>query len=205
MAGFSELVPPSRPKRADARRNYDRLVAAAEAAFERDGPEASLDAIAKAAGVGPGTLYRHFPGRRALLEAVYTERIVELCQLAPQLAAEHEPVEALSRWLRRVVQNTMAYRGLKEVLTADSRDVGEPLDFSWCAEQMHATCQSLLERAQATGQIDAPVQEGDLLRLVHGVVLAVGYLPEPERTASSDRMLNVMFKGLGAGSSITPG
>jgi AcrR family transcriptional regulator len=198
MTASAPLVPPGRPKRADARRNYDRLIAAAAEAFERDGPEASLDGIARAAGVGPGTLYRHFPNRRALLEGVYTERILDLCELGSALAADHEPFEALSLWLRRLAAHTLVYRGLKDVLTADDGDQegNGPVDFSWCAARMHATCGELLDRVQAGGQATARVKPGDLLRLMHGVVVSSAYLREPERTASTDRLLDLILHGL---------
>ena len=192
----TSAVPPTRPRRADARRNYDRLIAAAQAAFAQDGPEASLDGISRAAGVGAGTLYRHFPNRRTLLEAVYQERIAELCTLGPQLATEHQPVEALSLWLRGVAEHSLLYRGLKDVLMADPGDDGRPTDFSWCADQMRRTSQALLQRAQAAGQVSAEVQAGDLLRLMHGVVLSASHLAEPERTATTDRLLGLVLNGL---------
>ncbi len=192
-------VPPGRPKRADARRNYDRLIAAAESAFAAHGPEASLDGIAKAAGVGPGTLYRHFPTRRALLEAVYQERIAELCGLGAELAEEPDPVEALSRWLHRVASHTLLYRGLKDVLMADPADDGRPTDFSWCAARMRGTAGLLLDQARQAGTVADDLQPVDLLRLVHGVVLSTAYLPEPERTAATDRLLDLMLNGLRRG------
>jgi AcrR family transcriptional regulator len=190
------LAPPTRPKRADARRNYDRLIAAAEQAFAEDGPSASLDGIAKAAGVGPGTLYRNFPTRRALLDAVYHERIAALCQLGRDFNTENSPDEALSRWLQRVIAHTMAYQGLKDVLMADPEDDGRPVDFSWCAAQMRATSAMLLERAQAEGTVSIDVQAVDLLRLVHGVVLSTGHLSESERAATGDRLLNLVLNGI---------
>jgi len=188
--------PPSRPRRADARRNYDRLITAAERAFAKDGPGASLDGIAKAAGVGPGTLYRNFPTRRALLDAVYHERIAALCHTGRVLITENPPDKALSLWLQRVVAHTMDYQGLKDVLMADPDDDGRPADFSWCAAQMRATSGLLLERAQAEGTVSADVHSVDLLRLVHGVVLSTGHLPASDRAATSDRLLNLVLNGI---------
>src|SRR5215217_7437346 len=90
-----------RPKRADARRNYDKLIAAARDAFAELGTSASLEEIARRAGVGIGTLYRHFPSRQDLLEAVYVEEVEEVCQSAEELG-ELPPWEALAAWLHRV-------------------------------------------------------------------------------------------------------
>lgn len=192
----SALQPPGRPKRADARRNYDRLIAAAETAFAKDGPDASLDGISRAAGVGAGTLYRHFPNRRALLEAVYFERIAELCSLGADFAADLDPLEALSRWLRLVGSHSLLYQGLKDVLMADPGDDGNPTDLSWCADRIRTTCAALLDRAQAAGVVAADLQPIELLRLMHGVVLSSSYLPEPERAVSTDRLLSLVLKGL---------
>jgi AcrR family transcriptional regulator len=189
-------APPTRPKRADARRNYDQLIAAAQTAFAEEGPEASLDAIARAAGVGPGTLYRHFPNRRALLEAVYQERIAGLSALAAELSGRQNPVDALTRWLHEVSAHTLLYQGLKDLLMSDPDDDGEPADFSWCAAQMRGSAQALLAPAQASGIVSNDVQPVDLLRLVHGVVLSTGQLPEPDRTATAERLLDLVFNGL---------
>jgi AcrR family transcriptional regulator len=189
------MAPPTRPKRADARRNYDRLIATAEAVFATDGPEASLDKIAKTAGVGPGTLYRHFPNRRALLIAVYSERIAELSTLGAQYAERLEPIEALSQWMRLVASHTLVYRGLKDLLTAESPDGASP-DMSWCMAAMRGTSATILNQAQAAGRVEASVQPIDILRLVHAAVLATEHLPEPERSAGVDRLLGFMLTGL---------
>ncbi|HST85417.1 MAG TPA: TetR/AcrR family transcriptional regulator [Kineosporiaceae bacterium] len=190
------LSPPTRPKRADARRNYDRLITAAERAFAEDGPGASLDGIAKSAGVGPGTLYRNFPTRRALLDAVYHERIAALCQIGNDFSTEKAPSEALSVWLHRVVLHTMDYQGLKDVMMADLDDDGRPVDFSWCAAQMRSTAGTLLARAQADGTVSVDVTSIDLLRLVHGVALSTGHLPKSERAATGERLLNLVLNGI---------
>src|SRR3954469_5211967 len=92
--------PPPKPMRADARRNYERIVATARAAFAELGPDVPLDTVARRAGVGPGTLYRHFPTRDALVEAVYRTDIAELAARAAELAGRHAPGEALERWVR---------------------------------------------------------------------------------------------------------
>src|SRR3954454_21665376 len=94
------LLPESKPLRADARRNRDRLLAVAAEAFAADGADASLDAIARRAGVGSGTLYRHFPTREALIKAVYWARVEQVCARGAELRAAGDPVAALAEWLR---------------------------------------------------------------------------------------------------------
>src|ERR1700712_3646213 len=107
----------SRPQRADARRNRDKLVSAAPEGFAEHGPAASLDDIARRAEVGIGTLYRHFPTRHALLEAVYLEEVEAICQSAEGLS-ELDPWDALTTWLRRFVGYAATKRALAEELLA---------------------------------------------------------------------------------------
>ncbi len=106
-----------RPMRADARRNYERLVATATAAFAERGAEASLDDIARRAGVGSGTLYRHFPTRQALLEAVYRDQVEELCSQARELLASPSPGDAFATWLRAMASYMTTKRGLSSLMT----------------------------------------------------------------------------------------
>src|SRR5690606_17944092 len=98
--------------RADARRNYERIVRAASEAVARDGAEASLEAIARAAGVGSATLHRHFPSRWSLLQAVFTDRVRGLCDRAEELRTAPGPLEALRTWLREVAVYSTTTRGL---------------------------------------------------------------------------------------------
>src|SRR3954468_11098781 len=104
----------ARPKRADARRNYDKVLAAAREAFAEGGESMALEEIARRAGVGIGTLYRHFPNRQALLEALYVGEVEEVCRSAARLAGA-DPWEALDGWLDSVV----AYIGTKRALAAE--------------------------------------------------------------------------------------
>src|SRR5580765_2241253 len=97
-----------RMMRADARQNYQRLVTAAGVAFSEHGPAVSLEDVAKSAGVGIGTLYRHFPNRQALLEAVYREQVQVLCGRAGELLAAKSPEDALITWLRAVLTNNLS-------------------------------------------------------------------------------------------------
>ena len=110
--GGGEQPGGSRKPRADARRNRDRLLEAAKAAFGELGPEASLDEIARRAGVGIGTLYRHFPTREAIVEAVYRREVQQLADAAPRLAESLPPAEALRAWLGVFI----AYIGAQKVI-----------------------------------------------------------------------------------------
>src|ERR1700742_5244053 len=103
---------PSRKPRADAIRNRELVLEAAKAVFSAGGPDASLEAVARRAGVGIGTLYRHFPSREELFEAVYRREVEQLGELAEQLKSEPEPVEALRRWLRSNVAFVATKKGM---------------------------------------------------------------------------------------------
>src|SRR5689334_23342669 len=105
-----------RRPRADAIRNRDRVLQAAKAVFSAGGPEASLEAVARQAGVGIGTLYRHFPTREALFEAVYRREVQQLSELAEQLKSDASPVDALRRWLRSNVEFVATKKGMTAAL-----------------------------------------------------------------------------------------
>src|SRR4051795_210493 len=111
----------SRPKRADARRNYDRVLAAAREAFAEGGESMALEEIARRAGVGIGTLYRNFPNRQALLEALYVEEVEEMCRSAAELDGA-DPWEALNSWF----QGFIAYIGTKRALAAELLNYLQP-------------------------------------------------------------------------------
>jgi AcrR family transcriptional regulator len=179
-----------RMMRADARQNYQRLVMAAGVAFSEHGPAVSLEDVAKSAGVGIGTLYRHFPNRQALLEAVYREQVQVLCGRAGELLAAKSPEDALITWLRAVLTNNLSKRGLKETLMA-----GEISDsITECKLQMHRSGQALLGRAQAAGMVRPELEISDLLRLTHGIAMMVE--PGVEGIARAERLFDVMVAGL---------
>ena len=176
--------------RADARRNYERLLAAATAAFAEHGPDASLDDIARRAGVGIGTLYRHFPTRQALLEAVYREQIEALSAEAEDLLDEASPGRALATWLRSVLAHNVTHRGLKEaVMNGEGSEL-----VSSSKARMRAAGAALLARAQQAGAIRDDLDIGDLLRLVYGIALANE--KGPESPALANRCLLIMIDGL---------
>jgi AcrR family transcriptional regulator len=184
---------PESQMRADARRNYDRLLAAAWEAFaERGSDDVSLEEIARRAGVGIGTLYRHFPNRQCLLEAVYRDQVVALGGRAAKLLAAESPADALAEWLRNLVVFSSTKRSLtRELLaTLDTEASFLPV----CKTVIGQSTSALLERAQQAGVVRADVTGPDLVRLAHGIVMATDMAPGD--TSQIDRMLSVLAAGL---------
>lgn len=156
------VIAARRPQRADARRNYDALIAAGRAAFAENGSSASLEDIARRAGVGVGTLYRNFPTRDDLIEAVYLEEVASLAKSAED-AATMAPFEALETWLDRFVDYVGTKHALIDGLNRES-DV-----FAQCRGIMYGAGEPLLARAQAAGEARADVSISDVVKLVSGV------------------------------------
>jgi AcrR family transcriptional regulator len=177
-----------RPKRADALRNYDKLISAAREAFAQDGTSASLEDIARRAGVGIGTLYRHFPTRPDLLEAVYVDEVEAICRSADDLA-DLPPWDALAFWLHRFVGFAATKRALTEELVA-SMDPDADV-FRSCGASIYAAGQALLERAQQAGVVRADTDFMDVGKLVGGI--AVIRTAEPEQI---ERILDMALDGL---------
>jgi AcrR family transcriptional regulator len=171
--------------RSDARRNRERLVATAAAVIAERGPEASLNEIAQRAGVGPGTLYRHFPNRDVLLVAVFTGRIDALCALASEPAGDGAPGDALTAWLDAFLVHCLTDRGLAETISRAGLD--SDLD---CAAKMRAAVGGLLERARAAGDVRPGIEVEDVLELVIGIALAA---PDTHR---AERLLTLALGGL---------
>lgn len=186
-------APPSeaRTLRADARRNVQLLIAAARAAFASDGPDAPLDDIARAAGVGSGTLYRHFPTRLALLEAVYRDNVERLCAEGERLAATEPPTEALVDWLRGFVKVISEKRGLAAALSDEGR--AQSL-FGECHAMINATGAVLLDRAKDAGAVRAEVALGDVLKMAKAFAQAAE--TSPEGPALAERLLVLSMDGL---------
>jgi AcrR family transcriptional regulator len=174
--------------RADARRNYQHILEVAREVFTEDGPEAPLDDIARRAGVGAGTLYRHFPNRDALIEAVYRDDIERLSDLAHDLL-KSRPSDALPIWIREHVQYALHRKGLamtlKAALGAD-REI-----FQLCKTLINDAAAALLIPAQQAGAVRSDVQPRDVLRLAHGIALATENDPD-----AAERLLRVMLDGL---------
>jgi len=158
---------PVRRPRADAVRNRERLLQAAKAVFSAGGPDASLETVAKRAGVGIGTLYRHFPTREALFEAVYRREVQQLSDLAEQLRGEADPLEALRRWLRSNVEFVATKKGMMaalELAVHGSSDL-----YINAFERLTKAVGGLLDQAVAAGVIRADISPEDLLRALVGM------------------------------------
>lgn len=182
---------PARPMRADARRNYERILECARQAFVECGPEAPLDEIARRAGVGPGTLYRHFPQREALLEAVYRSSIEDLSRRADELLATCTPLDALRLWMSAQVEFIMARRGLALTLKA-ALDPGSDT-FRLCRTMALDAAGRVLEPVQRAGLVRPEIEPRDLIRLGHGIGVACENDPE-----AAARLTAVAFAGLRA-------
>ncbi|HUB37593.1 MAG TPA: helix-turn-helix domain-containing protein [Streptosporangiaceae bacterium] len=168
----------SPPKRADARRNYDRLVAAAGAVFaERGADDVSLEEIARRAGVGIGTLYRHFPARQALLEAVYKDQVDGLEVLAGKLLASESPGAALCEWMRAFVAFGRTKRSLSSALVASK----DSEFMSACSMILRGCTDTLLSRAQEAGEARPEVQCPDVMRLAHALIVATESPADPDQ------------------------
>jgi AcrR family transcriptional regulator len=180
-----------RKPRADAVRNRERVLEAAKAVFSAGGPEASLEAVAKHAGVGIGTLYRHFPTREALFEAVYRREVEQLSELAEQLKSAKDPVDALRRWLRSNVEFVATKKGMSAALALAVQSGSELYAFSF--DRLSKAVGSLLERAVAAGEMRADISPEDLLRALVGMC----YMhDQPGWQATALRLLDVFVDGL---------
>lgn len=178
----------SRPMRADARRNHDKVLNAARAAFAETGAATSLEEIARRAGVGIGTLYRHFPSRQALLEAVFAEEVEQLCRSAAD-ADGRDPWDALVAWLHRFV----GYMATKQALGAELLEyVGRdaPL-FASCRQAMFTAAQPLLERAQREGVVRPDTDLAEIIQMVGGIAKIHGAAP-----GQVDHILDIALDGL---------
>jgi AcrR family transcriptional regulator len=178
----------TRPKRADARRNYDKLIEAARQAFTELGSSASLEEIARRADVGIGTLYRHFPTRHDLLQAVYVEEVEALAASAQDFA-DLSPWDALVAWLRRFVAYALAKRALSDELLAT---MGMESDvFRKCHDAIWRAGEPLLQRAQADGSVRPDTDFADVVRMVSGISMIKS--AEPDQL---DRILLIALDGL---------
>jgi AcrR family transcriptional regulator len=172
--------------RADARRNIERLLAEADAVFGEDGTDASLERVARQAGVAIGTLYRHFPHRRALIAALLRQRHTELFALGERLLGAGDPADALADWVRACTSHAATYRGLAGILAADTAE----------ADELHAACtrmtrltRRITKRARDAGSIRADATVGDIITLINAAAWTRAH-------GRADRLITLALAGL---------
>ena len=179
---------PRRPRRADARRNYALLLAAAREVFSERGAGAPLDEVARRAGIGNATMYRHFPDRRELIIAVYADEVAALCARGEALLQDQPPDDALFAWLRAFIAHVAAKRELALAIPDDQGGQRSALFNRWHNE-MHSTASQLLGRAQSSGTVSAALDASDLLTLASGIAVASA------DTAQAERCLDLLRHG----------
>jgi AcrR family transcriptional regulator len=182
-----------RPRRADARRNYGQLVEQARIAFAEFGVDASLDEIARRAGVASGTLYRHFPTRLDLIEAVLAEQMAELVGLGRGLLTAEDEFGAFSTWLRATLTHALTYRGLSAAVLNSALDREHGLVSSWHAELFEVGT-ALLARARQSGAVAADADAADVLKMAGAIAWAAQ--DAPDSSAQADRLLALLMNGL---------
>lgn len=186
-----ETAKTRRKPRADSIRNREILLEAATQIFSAGGPQASLEAVARQAGVGIGTLYRHFPTREALFEAVYRHEVDHLVELAELLAGDGDPVEALRKWLHANVRLIATKKGMIEALQLVAHGSSELKAYSF--ERMSNAIGLLLDRAVAAGEIRSDISPEDLLRTLVGIFYSQG---TADWQPASLRLVDVFVDGL---------
>jgi AcrR family transcriptional regulator len=179
-------VTPVSPKRADARRNHERVLAAAREAFAAGGESTALEEIARRAGVGIGTVYRHFPNRQALLEALYINEVEEVCSAAQLDAAD--PRQAFNDWFQRLIGYLATKRALAHELL-NYLDADAPL-FKECRAGLFAAGEPLLKRAQDAGVVRPDVEFSEVMQMV------VGISKIPSDQAQIEHILGIALDGL---------
>jgi len=180
---------PAEQLRADARQNHARLLTAASEAFTEHGADAPLEDIARRAGVGIGTLYRHFPTRLDLQAAAFRNQVTTICGQADQLLDEDTPEHAFLGWIKLLAVYLSGKRGLSKSLIAALGKDSELLSTCWAT--MRDTTERTLSAAQHAGLIRTDVTAMDVMRLVHGVVSAAEHAPD-----QTPRLLSIMLDGL---------
>ena len=178
----------TRPKRADARRNYEKVLAAAREAFAEGGESTALEEIARRAGVGIGTLYRHFPNRQALLEARYIDEVEEVCRSAAALDGA-DPWEALNGWFEHFIGYLATKRALAhELLNYLDQDASL---FQVCRESLFSAGEPLLKRAQEAGVVRPDVTIAEVIQMVVGI----GKIPAAD-PGQTEHILRIALDGL---------
>jgi AcrR family transcriptional regulator len=181
----------ARPKRADAQRNRDRLLEVAVRAFSHDGPDVTLESIASDAGVGIGTLYRHFPTREALIETAYRSELVRLCAAVPELIQTLPADVALRTWMDRFIDYLATKHGMAEALRRVIASGGNP--FAESRESLLGAIASLLKAGAAHGELRGDIDPADVMFGISGVSLVAG---APEQRDQAGRLLDLLLDGL---------
>jgi AcrR family transcriptional regulator len=190
-AAIAQADKTARKPRADAVRNRERVLEAAKVVFSAGGPDASLEAVAQTAGVGIGTLYRHFPTREALFEAVYRREVQQLADLAEQLKHKAKPVEALRQWMRSNVRFVATKKGMSAALALAAYKNSELYSYSF--DQLTRAVGGLIDRAIESGDIRDDISPEDLLRALVGMC----YMhDQPGWQTSVLRLVDVFVDGL---------
>ena len=179
-----------RKPRADAERNRERILEVAKEAFTRFGADASLDDIAKQAGVGPGTLYRHFPAREELLQAVYRSELEKLAAAEQKLAQAMPPIEALRAWLLLFVDGIATKQLIAPALNTLVGDPKKVFEASYA--QVHEAIRALVKRAIRSGDIRKDLDPLDLLRALVGVA---NVATSPDWQQSAKRLVEILITG----------
>jgi len=177
--------------RADAQRNRERLLEVAVRVLSQAGPDVTLEAIAKEAGVGIGTLYRHFPTREALVDAAYRNELARLCDSVGDLLQELPPDAALRAWMDRFVDYMTTKRGMGDALRALIASGGDP--FSQSRVHLTAAVATLLTAGSTAGVLRSDVQPDDVLLSLSGVSLATA---DPAQREQAGRLLDILMDGL---------
>ncbi|MGP3770335.1 TetR/AcrR family transcriptional regulator [Streptomyces sp. SDT5-1] len=181
----------ARPLRADARRNRERILAAAVRMFTEDGLDVPFENIARAAGVGSATLYRNFPTREALIEAAYRNEVARLCEAATDLLATHPPYEALRAWTRRFMDYASAKHGMADALRAMAAEGGDPYGHS--RDMIEASIAELMGACTKAGVIRTDIPTSDIFAALAGIALTSA---RPEQRAQAERLLDLTLDGL---------
>ena len=184
-------MPPPSPLRADAARNRESLLAVASRAFATAETEPSMRAIARQAGVGSGTLYRHFPTREALVDAVYRDQVQRLVGGAHELLAEHPPAEALRRWMDLFAGWVATKRGMLGTLLV-MIEAGE-ISHARTRTELRSAITTILDAGRATGELRTDVDAEDILAGLIGIFTVAG---TPAQQAQAGRLLDLLMDGL---------
>ncbi|OAL59679.1 TetR family transcriptional regulator [Halomonas sp. ALS9] len=179
-----------RPVRADAKRSIDAILAASLEVFATTGVEAPVREIALRAGIGVGTLYRHFPQRSDLIVAVFRQQVDACAESAPQLAAQYAPADALAHWMQRYTDFIVTKRGLASALhSGDPAYSALPAYFD---AKLRPALQSLLDAAVAAGQVRGDIDPDQLLRAVGNLCLSA----QEDRIDYARRMVTLLVDGM---------